>query len=199
MQKVSFIFTLSLLLSLTSCGLFGGFKKIVEIIEANGANHPNSDYLINNIQSNVLNIAQTVPMSKIAQIGVLGVPGYAVERFKAAQFTKEVVVNSFHFEISENEGKLIEGIGIIEVQGDKAKFAYAESTNTGNLITQQVIVKYKDCRKYFGIKRCKNRERTENRGFRIDELEKIKVALREKSARALTDRINVIKQMFNLH
>ena len=74
-------------------------------------------------------------------------PDYAVEKFKAAQFTKEVVVNSFHFEISQGEGKLIEGIGIIEVQGDNAKFAYVESTNTGNLITQQVIIKFKECKK----------------------------------------------------
>ena len=97
MQKVSFIVTLSLLLSLSSCGLFGKFSKIVAIIEANGANHPNADYLINNIQSTVYNIAQTVPKGKIGQIGILGVPDYAVEKFKAAQFTKEVVVNSFNF------------------------------------------------------------------------------------------------------
>ena len=148
MQKVSFIVTLSLLLSLSSCGLFGKFSKIVAIIEANGANHPNADYLINNIQSTVYNIAQTVPKGKIGQIGILGVPDYAVEKFKAAQFTKEVVVNSFHFEISQGEGKLIEGIGIIEIQGDKAKFAYVESTNTGNLSTQQVIIKFKECKKY---------------------------------------------------
>ena len=101
MQKVSFIIILSLLISLTSCGLFGKFKKIVSIIEANGSNHPNADYLINNIQSYVLNVAQTVPKFKIEKIGLLGVPSYAVEKFKAAIFAKDVVVNSFHFEISQ--------------------------------------------------------------------------------------------------
>ena len=198
MQKVSFILTLSLLLSLSSCKLFGKFSKIVDIIEANGANHSNSDYLINNIQSNVYNIAQTVPKDQIGQIGNYGVPAYVAEKFQAAQFTKEVIVNSFHFEISQGEGKLIEGIGIIEVQGDKAKFAYAESTNTGNLITQQIIIKFKECKKYAFIKKCHNRERRENRGFKIEELDKIKQALREKSAQVLTQKINEIKQMFNL-
>ena len=79
---------------------------------------------------------------KLKKIGLLGVPSYAVEKFKAAIFAKDVVVNSFHFEISQGEGKLIEGIGIIEIQGDKAKFAYLESTNTGNLIPQEIIIKY---------------------------------------------------------
>ena len=185
MQKVSFIITLSLLISLTSCGLFGKFKKIVSIIEANGSNHPNADYLINNIQSYVLNVAQTVPKSKIDKIGLLGVPSYAVEKFKTAIFAKDVVVNSFHFEISQGEGKLIEGIGIIEIQGDKAKFAYVESTNTGNLITQQVIIKFKECKKYVFVKKCHNRERREDRGFKLEELEKIKQALREKSSQVL--------------
>ena len=163
MQKVSFIVTLSLLLSLSSCGLFGKFSKIVAIIEANGANHPNADYLINNIQSNVYNITQIIPKDQIGQIGTFGVPAYAVEKFQAAQFIKEVVVNSFHFEISQGEGKLIEGIGIIEVQGDNAKFAYVESTNTGNLITQQVIIKFKECKKIIFMKKCHNRERREDR------------------------------------
>ena len=199
MQKVSFIIILSLLISLTSFGLFGKFKKIVSIIEANGSNHPNADYLINNIQSYVLNVAQTVPKFKIEKIGLLGVPSYAVEKFKAAIFAKDVVVNSFHFEISQGEGKLIEGIGIIEIQGDKAKFAYLESTNTGNLIPQEIIIKYKECKKYFGIKKCKTREGREQRGSEVEEIEKIKTALREKSAQALTQRINVIKQMFNIN
>lgn len=52
---------------------------------------------------------------KLKKIGLLGVPSYAVEKFKAAIFAKDVVVNSFHFEISQGEGKLIEGIGIIEI------------------------------------------------------------------------------------
>ena len=116
MKKVSFLIILSFLISLTSCGLFGKFKKIVAIIEANGANHQNADYLINNIQSIVLNVAQTVPKGKIDKIGILGVPDYAVEKFKAAIFAKDVVANSFHFEISKEEGKLIEGIGIIEIK-----------------------------------------------------------------------------------
>ena len=146
MKKVSFILTLTVFLAFTSCKLFGKFSRIVAIIEANGANHPNADYLISNIQSTVYNIAQTVPKGKIGQIGTFGVPAYAVEKFQAAQFIKEVVVNSFHFEISQGVGKLIEGIGIIEVQGDNAKFAYVESTNTGNLITQQVIIKFKECK-----------------------------------------------------
>ena len=103
MQKVSFILTLSLLLSLSSCKLFGKFSNIVDIIEANGANHPNADYLINNIQSTVYHVAQTVPKDQIGQIGNYGVPAYAAEKFQAAQFTKEVIVNSFHFEISQEK------------------------------------------------------------------------------------------------
>ncbi len=49
------------------------------------------------------------------------------------------------------------------------------------------------------MKKCHNRERREDRGFKLEELEKIKQALREKSSQVLTQRINEIKQMFNLN
>ena len=149
--------------------------------------------LVSNVQSNLKNIADRVDKNKIGQIGALGV--HAVDKFKAAVFAHDATATSFHFELDKTNVKLVEGLGVIEVDGNVAKFAYVEATTTGNAIQQTEPHSYRKCKRFLFFKKCRTITERRNRGFSLHELEMIKNALRELSAVKITERINAIKEL----
>lgn len=93
MNKAIITITLLVLVSFIECGLnmsrIKQNKKLIEFARAI-ANIAKSSKarlaassLVSNVQSNLKNIADRVDKNKIGQIGALGVPAYAVDKFKA--------------------------------------------------------------------------------------------------------------------
>ena len=205
MNKAIITITLLVLVSFIECGLnmsrIKQNKKLIEFARAI-ANIAKSSKarlaassLVSNVQSNLKKIADRVDKNKIGQIGALGVPAYAVDKFKAAVFAHDATATSFHFELDKTNVKLVEGLGVIEVDGNVAKFAYVEATTTGNAIQQTEPHSYRKCKRFLFFKKCRTITERRNRGFSLHELEMIKNALRELSAVKITERINAIKEL----
>ena len=205
MNKSIIAITLLVLVSFIECGvnmsrirqnqkLIEFARAIVNIAKSSKA-RLGAASLVSNVQSTLKNIADRVDKAKINQIGALGVPSYAVEKFRAAVFAHDATATSFHFQLDKTNAKLVEGLGVIEVDGNVAKFAYVEATTTGNLIQQTEIHSYRKCKRFLFFKKCRTIYERINRGFTLSELDRIKNALRELSAVKLTDRINAIKEL----
>ena len=199
MVNISFTVTLIILLSLTSCRMFGKLSRIVSIIEANKFKQPNAGHLIKNIDSKITkNIAQSIPKGNINQLTKLGVPSEVVDAFNDILYSEQALGNTYYFNITKEQGKITEGIGIIELQGEIAKFAYVESYTVGTLIPQEVIKTIRECKHFLWIRKCKNKKVKEKREFHMDEMMNIYDALENKSANLLTNRINDFKKLFNM-
>ena len=179
--------------------MFGKLSRIVSIIEANKFKQPNAGHLIKNIDSKITrNIAQSIPKGNINQLTRLDIPSEVVDAFNDILYSEQALGNTYYFNITKEQGKITEGIGIIELQGEIAKFAYVESYTVGTLIPQEVIKTIKECKHFLWIKKCKDKKVKEQREFHMDEMMNIYDALEKKSANLLTNRINDFKKLFNM-
>ena len=72
-------------------------------------------YLISNMNTKFITLANTVDRNKIDQIGALGIPKHTVEKFIAAKFAKSATTTSFTLELFPTQASAIEGLGVIEI------------------------------------------------------------------------------------
>lgn len=153
-------------------------------------------YLISNMNTKFTTLANTVDRNKIDQIGALGIPKHAVEKFIAAKFAKSATATSFTLELFPTQASAIEGLGVIEIVNNTARIAYAEAHTTASLIEQQERWKRTHCRKFlFFKKHCTESFFYKPRGFTIFELNSIKSAIKNKSTSELEERILSIQNL----
>lgn len=148
-------------------------------------------YLISNMNTKFTTLANTVDRNKIDQIGALGIPKHAVEKFITAKFAKSATATSFTLELFPTQASAIEGL-----VNNTAKIAYAEAHTTASLIEQQERWKRTHCRKFlFFKKHCTESFFYKPRGFTIFELNSIKSAIKNRSTSELKERILSIQNL----
>ena len=153
-------------------------------------------YLISKMDTKFTSLANTVDKEKIDQIGTLGIPKHAVEKFKAAKFAKSAAATSFTLELFPSQASAIEGLGVIEIVNNTAKIAYAEAHTTASLSEQQQKWKRTHCTKFlFFKKHCTESFFYKPRGFTIYELNSIKSAIKNRSTSELKERIQKIQNL----
>lgn len=156
------------------------------------AKHRQTKNYIQNITAYVDVLSNTVKIIKIPRLAELGVPQYVIDHFVEAIQSKKKN-HCFKYE-SVNGGNMILGFGTIEVDGEKARYAYIEAHTSGNLIFQKVNHPIEKCwESPFGQKRCWKEDNWEIRDFKEVELRYIKSGLRVESMEKIKSIIERLK------
>ena len=156
------------------------------------------DLLIKNINTKLITIASTVDKAKINTVGSLGIPPHAVEKFKAAVYAKDATSSSFQIEIFPDKASAIEGLGVIKIEGDQAKIAYAEAHTKAELIEQFNLVNSRECHGWWIWRKCHTVTNKVSRGFTLNELYTIKREVKHRSSTELSKRLNDIQELQNV-
>ena len=199
MQKFIFPISFILLFSIISFNPFfktikldpRAIQKIAEI-----AREKAESTLIASMKTKFVTVASVVDKSKLAFVGSLGIPSHAVKKFVTARFTKGMTTASFNLELFPDRVTVIQGLGVLEIEGDRAKIAYVEASTVGKVNEQKEKVQLKQCRKILGFfEKCWLVEQEVVRDFSVKELEIIKNAVRAQSAKELKGRIEKVMEL----
>ena len=192
MQKITFILGILLLLVFTNAKKYNKaeFEKRLKELQKLSQEKTNGWQLVTNLKTTYFTIATTIKRDKLSQIYQLGIPQHAIEKFKAVLFAKVIVDDSFRIDIvADKQAKSIQGLGVVELDGDSIKLYYAEANTTGRMIEQKTPVKRERCKKFLFIKKCTHWIEMVPRGFTAQEIAIIKQTVRVKAARDLETRI----------
>lgn len=192
MQKLSFILGILLLLVFIQSKKISKaeFERQFKQLQALSKEKTNGWQLVTDLKTDYTTIATSIRKDKLNQLYQLNIPQHAIEKFKAVLFAKVIVDDSFRIDIVANkEAKSIQGLGVVELDGDSIKLYYAEANTTGRMIEQKTPVKRERCKKFLFIKKCTHWIDMVPRGFTAQEIEIIKQTVRVKAARDLETRI----------
>ena len=99
-------------------------------------------------------------------------------------------------EIFPDRVTVIQGLGVLEIEGDRAKIAYVEASTVGRLNEQKQTVQLRKCHKIMWIFEKRNIVNQEViREFTTNELEIIRNAVRAQSAKELKERIETVIEL----
>ena len=198
MQKISFVLLLLSLFALSeSLGISRAeyerqFKRLQDLSKEKSFPYQ----LVSNMKTEYVTIANTIKKSNIEKLNLLGIPSHAVAKFKAALWSQTAVSKSFNIELFPTQASVIEGLGVVEIEGDSAKIYYAEAHTTANLIQQKVPQKRRSCSGALWWRKCRNWIEMIVRGFTQKELDIIKTAV---TARAANDLKTRVENLMKLH
>lgn len=148
--------------------------------------------LVTNLKTDYVTLATNIKKDKLNQIYQLNIPQHAIEKFKGVLFAKKIIDDSFRIDIvSEKDltAKAIQGLGVVELDGEAIKLYYAEATTTGKIIEQKEPVKRRKCKGALFWRKCTNWIEMVNRGITTKEIDIIKQTVRVKAAKDLEGRI----------
>ena len=192
MRKITFIIGLLLLMALSySKGIskeefYRQFQQLKDLSKTK----TNGWQLVSSMNTEYFTIATSLSKNKIDQLYQLNIPQHAIKEFKAVLFAKKIVSSSFRIELYPDKAKALQGLGVVELDGDNVKLYYGEATTTGTLIEQKEPVERKKCKRKWFKKKCTHWIEMVPRGFTLSELEVIKQTLRVKAANDLQIRIS---------
>ena len=192
MQKITFILGILLLLVFTNAKKYNKaeFEKRLKELQKLSQEKTNGWQLVTNLKTTYFTIATTIKRDKLSQIYQLGIPQHAIEKFKAVVFAKVIVEKTIRVDIfAEKEAKSIQGLGVVELEGDQIKLYYAEATTTGQTIQQKEPVHRKKCKGALFWRKCTHWIDWVPRGFTPKEIDLIKQTLRVRAAQDLHTRI----------
>lgn len=192
MQKITFILGILLLLVFTNAKKYNKaeFEKRLKELQKLSQEKTNGWQLVTNLKTTYFTIATTIKRDKLNQIYQLGIPQHAIEKFKAVVFAKVIVEKTIRVDIfAEKEAKSIQGLGVVELEGDQIKLYYAEATTTGQTIQQKEPVHRKKCKGALFWRKCTHWIDWVPRGFTHKEIDVIKQTLRVRAAQDLNTRI----------
>ena len=198
MQKISFVLLLLSLFALSeSLGISRAeyerqFKRLQDLSKEKSFPYQ----LVSNMKTEYVTIAKTIKKSNIEKLNLLGIPSHAVAKFKAALWSQTAVSKSFNIELFPTQASVIEGLGVVEIEGDSAKIYYAEAHTKANLIQQKVPQKRRSCSGALFWRKCRNWIEMIVRGFTQKELDIIKRAV---TARAANDLKTRVENLMKLH
>lgn len=92
-------------------------------------------------------VASIVDKSKLAFVGSLGIPPHAVKKVPHRKIHKRNNNSTFNLEIFPDRVTVIQGLGVLEIEGDRAKIAYVEASTVGRLNEQKQTVQLRKCHK----------------------------------------------------
>ena len=98
-------------------------------------------------------------------------------------------------EIFPDRVTVIQGLGVLEIEGDRAKIAYVEASTVGRLNEQKQTVQLRKCHKILWIFEKCNIVKEVIREFTTNELEIIRNAVRAQSAKELKERIETVIEL----
>lgn len=166
-------------------------QKIAEI-----ARQKAESDLIKSMTTKFVTVASIVDKSKLAFVGSLGIPPHAVKKFLTARFTKGTTTATFNLEIFPDRVTVIQGLGVLEIEGDRAKIAYVEASTVGILNEQKQTVQLRKCHKILWIfEKCNIVNQEVIREFTTNELEIIRNSVRAQSAKELKERIETVIEL----
>ena len=152
MRKITFIIGLLLLIAVShSKGIskeefYRQFQQLKDLSKTK----TNGWQLVSSMNTEYFTIATSLSKNKIDQLYQLNIPQHAIKEFKAVLFAKKIVSSSFRIELYPDKAKALQGLGVVELDGDNVKLYYGEATTTGTLIEQKEPVERKKCkRKWF--------------------------------------------------
>ena len=198
MQKISFVLLLLSLFAISeSLGISRAeyerqFKRLQDLSKEKSFPYQ----LVSNMKTEYVTIANTIKKSNIEKLNLLGIPSHAVAKFKAALWSQTAVSKSFNIELFPTQASVIEGLGVVEIEGDSAKIYYAEAHTKANLIQQKVPQKRRSCSGALWWRKCRNWIEMIVRGFTQKELDIIKRAV---TARAANDLKTRVENLMKLH
>ena len=192
MQKITFILGILLLLVFTNAKKYNTAEFDTRLTELKKLSQEKTNgwQLVTNLKTTYFTIATTIKRDKLNQIYQLGIPQHAIDKFKAVIFAKVIVEKTIRVDIfSEKEAKSIQGLGVVELEGDGIKLYYAEATTTGQTIQQKEPVHRKKCKGALFWRKCTHWIDWVPRGFTHKEIDLIKQTLRVRAAQDLHTRI----------
>lgn len=169
----------------------GEFERQFKQLQALSKEKTYGYQLVTDLKTDYVTTATNIRKDKLNQLYQLNIPQHAIQKFKAVIFAKVIVDKTFRIDIvADKEAKSIQGLGVVELDGDAIKLYYAEATTTGRMIQQKEPVKRKRCKGFLFIRKCKHWIEMVPRGFTTKEIDIIKQTVRVKAARDLETRIN---------
>ena len=189
-MKIHIFIGIICLISFTQCNFYDSLLTYVNKMPIGIPS--NSGKYIKNMNTYVDVLSNTIKKDKISRLGELGVPKHAVDNF--VRTVKHGNETSFTY-VSVNSNSNVIGIGKIEVQGEKARYAYLEAHSSGTLIPQKENHRYRKCKGWWIFKKCWWEDNWVVRKYTIAELEVIKNALRGKSLIDLRSKVVYLKNL----
>ena len=191
MQKLTLLlgFLLLLVLSQSKKVSKAEFERQFQQLKALSKEKTNGWQLVGNMKTDYFTISTSLATNKIDQLYLLNIPAHAIKEFKAVLFTKKIVSTSFRVELNPTTASAIEGLGVVELEGNLVKLSYAEANTVGTLIEQKEPVKREKCKRKWFKKKCTHWIEMVPRGFTDKEVDVIKHTLRVKAAKDLETRI----------
>ena len=198
MQKLSFILGILLLLVFIQSKKISKaeFERQFKQLQALSKEKTNGWQLVTDLKTDYTTIATSIRKDKLSQLYQLNIPQHAIEKFKAVVFAKVIVEKTIRVDIfAEKEAKSIQGLGVVELEGDQIKLYYAEATTTGQTIQQKEPVHRKKCKGALFWRKCTHWIDWVPRGFTHKEIDVIKQTLRVKAAQDLNTRIQSLMNL----
>ena len=198
MQKLSFILGILLLLVFIQSKKISKaeFERQFKQLQALSKEKTNGWQLVTDLKTDYTTIATSIRKDKLNQLYQLNIPQHAIEKFKAVVFAKVIVEKTIRVDIfAEKEAKSIQGLGVVELEGDQIKLYYAEATTTGQTIQQKEPVHRKKCKGALFWRKCTHWIDWVPRGFTHKEIDVIKQTLRVKAAQDLNTRIQSLMNL----
>lgn len=178
--------------------IFGlSYQKLLEYkrLKLNMKEKTNANQLISSMKSKYITIEQTFDKTKISQLTEVGIPQYAVDKFKAALDAKTAKGTSIRTEIFKSDFSVIVGLGAVKIEGNNATVSYYEVHTVASLI--KILEPYitSHCSGALFWRKCRKELITRVRGYTIKEMDLIKKAIRERAEKDLTERIKVVESL----